>query len=34
MLFNLEETVKNHISSWEKRMEELELVANYKNFKL
>ena len=34
MLFNLEETVKSHINSWEKRMEELELVANYKNFKL
>ena len=34
MLFNLEETVKNHISSWEKRMEEIEQISNFKNFKL
>lgn len=34
MLFNLEETVKNHINSWERRMEEIEMVAENKNFKL
>ena len=34
MLFNLEETVKSHINSWEKRMEEIELVAEHKGFKL
>jgi len=34
MLFNLEETVKEHITSWERRMEEIELVASNKNFKL
>ena len=34
MLFNLEETVKSHINSWEKRMEEIEQISNFKNFKL
>ena len=34
ILFNLEETVKDHISAWEKRMEEIEQVAEYKGFKL
>lgn len=34
ILFSLEESVKEHISSWENRMEEIELVANYKNIKL
>lgn len=34
ILFNLEETVKNHIYSWEKRMEEIEKVANHNNLKL
>jgi hypothetical protein len=29
ILFNLEETVKNHITSWEKRMEEIEMVAEH-----
>lgn len=34
ILFNLEETVKDHILSWERRMEEIEMVAAVKNFKL
>lgn len=34
VLFNLEETVKNHIESWEKRMEEIQMVIDYKGFKL
>lgn len=34
LLFNLEETVKDHIIAWERRMEEIELVANAKGFKL
>ena len=34
ILFNLEETVQNHITAWEKRMEEIELVAEYKEFSL
>lgn len=34
ILFNLEETVKNHIYSWEKRMEEIEKVAEHNNYKL
>jgi len=34
ILFNLEETVKNHISSWERRMEEIEMVAEAKSYKL
>jgi hypothetical protein len=34
ILFNLEETVKEHISAWERRMEEIEMVANYKGFKI
>lgn len=34
ILFNLEETVKTHIAAWEKRMEEIELVAANKNYKL
>lgn len=34
LLFNLEETVKNHISSWELRMEEIEMVSDFKGFKL
>jgi hypothetical protein len=34
ILFNLEETVKNHIAAWERRMEEIEMVSNYKGFKL
>jgi hypothetical protein len=33
-LFNLEEDVKKHIISWEKRMEEIEEVAEYNNYKL
>lgn len=32
ILFNLEETVKEHIAAWERRMEEIELVAKYKGF--
>lgn len=31
ILFNLEETVKDHIGAWERRMEEIELVMNAKN---
>ena len=34
VLFNLEETVQKHISSWELRMEQIEKVAEYKGFKL
>jgi len=34
MLFNLEETVKEHIAAWERRMEEIDLVADYKGFKV
>lgn len=34
ILFNLEETVKKHISDWENRMFQLEKVAEYKGFKL
>ena len=34
ILFNLEETVKDHIVAWEKRMEEIEMVATHKNIKL
>jgi len=34
ILFNLEESVKKHISDWEHRMEEIEQVSDYKGFKL
>jgi hypothetical protein len=34
LLFNLEEDVKKHIISWEKRMEEIEMVAEYNGFKI
>lgn len=34
ILFNLEEAVKEHIAAWERRMEEIELIANFKGFKL
>ena len=34
ILFNLEETVKKHISDWEVRMTEIESVATFKGFKL
>ena len=34
ILFNLEETVKEHIIAWERRMEEIEMVAEHKNIKL
>ena len=34
ILFNLEEAVLNHITSWEKRMEEIELVAQHNGIKL
>lgn len=34
VLFNLEETVKNHINSWENRMSQIEQVVEYKGFKL
>lgn len=34
ILFNLEETVKDHILAWEKRMEEIEMVSNYKGFRI
>lgn len=34
VLFNLEENIRRHIQSWEKRMEQIQMVANYKNFKL
>ncbi len=33
-LFNLEEAVKKHISDWELRMEQIEMVADLKGFKL
>ena len=34
ILFNLEETVKDHIAAWERRMEEIEMVAEFKGFRL
>lgn len=34
LLFNLEETVKGHILSWETRMEELTQVAEFKNYRI
>lgn len=34
ILFNLEEIVKEHISAWEKRMEEIEQVSRYKNYSI
>jgi len=34
MLFALEETVKSHINSWEQRMSEIEICADYLNYKL
>lgn len=34
VLFSLEETVKSHICSWERRMEEIEKIVEYKEFKL
>lgn len=34
MLFNLEETVKNHIEAWERRMEEIQMVMDFKGYKL
>ena len=34
ILFNLEEAVKEHIAAWERRMEEIEMVATFKGFKL
>lgn len=34
MLFVLENSVNNHITAWTKRMEEIELVADYKGYKL
>lgn len=34
ILFNLESTVKSHITAWEDRMKEIELVASHNNFKL
>lgn len=34
MLFNLEEDVKKHILSWERRMEEIEAAADHNNFKI
>lgn len=34
ILFNLEESVKNHISSWERRMEEIELVMASKGYQI
>ena len=34
LLFNLEESVKSHIASWERRMEEIEMVAEHNHFKL
>jgi len=33
ILFNLEETVKDHIVAWERRMEEIEMVLESKGFK-
>ncbi|MGV8961908.1 MAG: hypothetical protein ACOH2V_00825 [Candidatus Saccharimonadaceae bacterium] len=34
ILFSLEETVRGHITSWERRMEEIEMVMENKKFKL
>lgn len=34
ILFNLEEDVKSHIISWERRMKEIEMVADFKEIKL
>lgn len=34
ILFNLEESVKEHITAWERRMEEIEMVAEFKGFRL
>jgi len=34
VLFNLEETIKKHIISWERRMSEIEMVAEHNNLKL
>lgn len=34
LLFDLQKNVENHIESWQRRMEEIELVANHKNYKL
>lgn len=34
ILFNLEEEVKNHIAAWEKRMEEIEICAEFNGIKL
>lgn len=34
ILFNLEESVKEHIAAWERRMEEIELVAEFKGFRI
>ena len=34
ILFNLEEVVKNHIHSWERRMEEIEMVAEHNKIKI
>jgi hypothetical protein len=34
ILFTLEDTVQGHIKAWEKRMEEIELVADSKEYKL
>lgn len=34
ILFNLEETVKNHITSWERRMEEIEMVAESLSYRI
>ena len=34
LLFNLEETVRQHITAWERRMEEIELVINHKGYSL
>jgi hypothetical protein len=33
ILFNLEETVKEHITAWERRMEEIEIVLESKGYK-
>lgn len=32
ILYSLEETIKTHINSWERRMEEIEMVAEFKGF--
>lgn len=34
ILFNLEEAVKDHIVAWERRMEEIEMVAEFKGFRI